>query len=77
MSSTLVMPMPMRTEGTVAPYARVRVSSWQRSLAPVSAGLTLGLGSSFVCVTKTDHQGNATEINTKAHGARRLPETST
>ena len=74
MSSTAVMPMPMRLTGTVAPDARVRVP-WLRAQAPVSAGL--GLGSSFVCVTKTDHQDHATEINTKAYGARRLPETST
>jgi hypothetical protein len=76
MSSTAVMPMPMRLTGTVAPEARVRVP-WLRAQAPVSAGLGLGLGSSFVCITKTDHQDHATEINTKAYGARRLPETST
>ena len=74
MSSTVIMPMPMRLTGSVAPTTRVRVP-WQSATAPVSAGL--GLGSSFVCVTKTDHQDHATEINTKAYGARRLPETST
>jgi hypothetical protein len=76
MNSTLLMTMPMRTDGSVAPDVRVRVSSWQHSLAPVSAGLGLGVGS-FVCVTKTDHQDNATEINTKAYGVRRPQETST
>jgi hypothetical protein len=78
MNSTAVMPMPMPITGSVAPapYARVRVP-WQSSVAPVSAGFGLGLGSSFACVTTTDHLNQATEINTKAHGARRLPETST
>ena len=76
MNSTAVMPMPMPLTGSVAPYARVRVP-WQSALAPVSAGFGLGLGSSFACVTTTDHLNQATEINTKAHGARRLPETST
>ena len=77
MVSTAAMPMPMRLTGFVAPDARVRVP-WQSAMAPVSAGCGLGLGSSFsYYVTTTDHQDNATEINTKAHGARRLPETST
>ena len=76
MSSTAVMPMPMRLTGSVAPDARVRVP-WQLAVAPVSAGLGLGLGSSFVCVTKRDHQDHANPINTKAYGARWLPETST
>jgi hypothetical protein len=76
MSSSAVMPMPMRLTGSVAPDARVRVP-WQSALAPVSAGFGLGLGSSFVCVTTANHQDHATEINTKAYGARRLPETST
>jgi hypothetical protein len=76
MSSTEIMPMPMRLTGSVAPDARVRVP-WLGAQAPVSAGLGLGLGSSFVCVTKTDHQDHATEINAKAYGTCRLPETST
>ena len=75
MSSTAVMPMPMRLTGSVAPYARVRVP-WQSALAPVSAGFGLGFGSSTCVTSGTDHN-QATEINTKAHGARRLPETST
>ena len=72
MRCTAAMPMPMRTAGTVAPYARVRVP-WQASAASVSA-LGLGLGS-FVDVTGDENQ--TTEINTKAHGARRLQESST
>ena len=74
MSSTAVMPMPMRLTGSVAPAARVRVP-WQSALAPVSVGF--GLGSSFLCVTTNEHKTQATYINTKAHGARRLQESST
>ncbi|HVM54852.1 MAG TPA: hypothetical protein VM262_16825 [Acidimicrobiales bacterium] len=73
MSSTVVMPMPMRSMGAVAPYARVR-GSWQRSLAPVSFGFGLGLGSPAVCVTTENDQN--TGIDTKAH-VRRPQETST
>ena len=66
--------MQMRLSGSVAPAARAYVP-WSRAAAPVSAGL--GFGSPFVCVTTgTDHT-QATRINTKAHGARRLLETST
>lgn len=75
MASTAVMPMPMRSTGAVAPYARVRVP-WQRSLAPVSAGFG-GLGSfgHLACVTNGTDQ-TTTGIDTKAH-ARRSQETST
>lgn len=76
MSSTAVMPMPMRLTGSVAPSARVAYP-WQRPLAPVSAGFGLGFGLSFVCVTTGTDHNQATEINTKAHGVRRLQETST
>jgi len=72
MVSTARMPMPMCTAGTVAPYARVRVP-WQASAASVST-FGLGLGS-FVGVTGDRNQ--TTEINTKAHGARRSQESST
>ena len=72
MSSTVIMPMPMRLTGSVAPTARVRVP-WQT--APMSAGLGLGLGSSFVCITKLGNQDHVTEINHKAYG-RWLPENS-
>ena len=74
MKST-VMPMPMRLTGSVAPDARVRVP-WQCAVAPVSAGFGLGFGSPSYVTSGTDHN-QATEITTKAHGARRLPETST
>ena len=82
MNSTAVMPMPMPIMGSVAPAspsADVQRAAypWQSSVAPVSAGFGLGLGSSFACVTTTDHLNQATEINTKAHGARRPQETST
>lgn len=76
MNSTAVMPMPMQLTGSVAPSARVRVP-WQSAVAPVSAGFGDGLGSSFVYVTSATDLDQATEINTKAHGARRLQETST
>lgn len=76
MSSTAVMPMPMRLTGPVAPSARVAYP-WQRAFAPVSDGFGLGLGLSFVCVTTGTDHNQATEINTKAHGVRRLQETST
>ena len=76
MSSTAVMPMPMRLTGSVAPTAR-DAYPWQRAVSPVSAGFGLGLGSSFVCVTTSTDLDQATEINTKAHGVRRLQETST
>ena len=75
MSSTAVMPMPMRLPGTVAPASYPERASWRPQAAVVSAGFGLGLGSSFVCVTTNDHQIKAT--NTKAHGNRRLQETST
>ncbi len=77
MSSTAFMPMPKRLTGFVAPSVRAAYP-WQRAaVAPVSAGFGLGLGSSFVCVTTGTDLDQATEINTKAHGARRLQETST
>ena len=76
MNSTAVMPMPMRLIEPVTPEARVRVP-WQGSYAPVSAGVGLGFGSPFVCVTTGTHLDQATDINTKAHGARRSQETST
>ncbi len=76
MSSTAVMPMPMRLTGFVAPTVR-DAYPWLRAQAPVSAGFGLGLGSSFVCVTTSTDLDQATEINTKAHGNRRLQETST
>jgi hypothetical protein len=76
MNSTAAMPMPMRLTGSVAPYARVRVP-WQSALAAVSAGFGVGFGSPFVCVTTGTDLNQATEIDTKAHGARRLQETST
>ena len=75
MTNIEIMPMPMRLTGSVAPYARVRVP-WQSALAPVSAGFGLGFGSPS-CITSDTDQNHVTEINTKAHGARRLPETST
>jgi hypothetical protein len=76
MNSTAAMPMPMRLMGTVAPAALVAYP-WHRASSPVSAGFGLGFGSSFVCVTTGTDLDQATEINTKAHGARRLQETST
>jgi hypothetical protein len=76
MSTSIALPMPMRLTGSVAPDARVRVP-WLRAQAPVSAGLGLGFGSSFTCITNAVHLDHATEINTKAYGVRRLPETST
>ena len=72
MLNTAAMPMPMRSAGAVAPYARVRVP-WQASAASVSA---LGLGRcSFVGVTGDANQ--ITEHTTKANGARRSQESST
>ena len=70
--------MPMRsTVHVVAPaYPRPR-ASWLRAVAPVSAGFGGGFGSPFVCVTTGTDLNQATEIDTKAHGARRLLETST
>lgn len=72
MRCTALMPMPMHTTGTVAPYARVRVP-WQASAASVSAfGLGLGASSGV-----TGDANQTTEINTKAHGVRRSQESST
>jgi hypothetical protein len=79
MNSTAVMPMPMRLTGSVAPDALgSRDYSWLRATAPVSTGLGLGLGSSFVCITGDANQKNQdAEINTKAHADLRPQETST
>ena len=75
MSAQQLMPMH-RTVNVVAPaYPRPR-ASWLRAMAPVSAGVGFG-GSPFVCVTTGTDLDQATDINTKAHGARRLLETST
>ena len=67
-----LMPMPMRTAGTVAPYARVRVP-WQASAASVA---DLGVGFGSPCVTGSGNQ-TTNGIDTKAHGARRPQESST
>ena len=76
MSNTTLMPM-QRTVHVVAPaYPRPR-ASWLRAVAPVSTGLGLGFGSAFVCVTSGTDLNQANEIDTKAHGTRRLLETST
>lgn len=69
----LMQPMPMCT-ASVAPYARPR-SSWLRAVSPMAAGLGLVVGLPSFAGVKTTHQG--TEINAKAHGARRPQETST
>jgi len=73
MSSVDLMlePMPMCT-AAVAPTARPR-SSWLRAVSPMATGL--GLGFATPAYVGANTQG--TEINAKAHGARRPPESST
>jgi hypothetical protein len=77
MNSTATMQMPMRSTGSVAPLALDArgMYSWQRPLAPVSAGFVGGSG--FVCVTKDRNQTIELTGATKAHGARRPQESST
>lgn len=76
MSTLAAMPTQMRM-GSVAPDARVRVP-WQRSVAPVPAGLGLnGPGSSYACITGDADQAFEITTTTKAHGARRSQESST
>lgn len=75
MSSSAVMPMPMRLPVTAATYLRVR-GDWQGSISPVSAGAGRGSESPIVCVTTGTDLNLVTEF-TKAHGTRRSPEPST
>jgi len=67
------MAMPM-CDTTVAPYARPR-SSWLRAVSPMATGLGHVVTLPSFVGAKTVNQG--TEINAKAHGVRRPPETST
>jgi hypothetical protein len=78
MNSTAAMQMPMRSTGSVAPLVLDArgMYSWQRPLAPVSAGFSGGFGG-FVCVTKDANQDTTEITDTKAHGARRSQESST
>jgi hypothetical protein len=69
MSTLALMPMRMSLD-TVAP-AYPRRASWLGAVAPVSTGFGGGFGS-FECVTSDTDQAN--EIDTKAHGHRRLRE---
>lgn len=78
MNSTAVTYMPMQSTGSAASPAASRLGmyTWQRPLAPVSAGFSGGFGG-FVCVTNDRNQTTEITDDTKAHGARRSQESST